>query len=512
MMGSTTAVASGEVMAHARTAAVLLLAFAHAAVRADASAPSPKIDAAIEGMRRHRTCGTCIAAGGAWCLATEPPRCVPDARGLCGAGGPEDHVGWAGFGRCPGAADWELQTYLHAPRRPPPLVLQQPADPDCVASCAATTAFQLADLTQTPQAFERCGFAVVSELFDPLALAELRDELVRRQNLTLGMRAGHKLEMPGVRGSNRQELVLPFRHAPTLLPALGRPASIRMLTQLLGHPPAIDFASIVVAWPGADAQDFHRDADAGMEAALLIFVPLDPTSATTQTGASGPPELCPCTHVPGSVEACEVNGRPTDALPMATDDRVPLGSAVVYDSGLVHRGAVNPPSRAGSAEVSHDPLFGDSNDGTSARADGPRLMLSIAIAPRSGGLRGRPEAFLGAAAKAHVERWRSVVLGADEQSPAYGCSLHADCASCLAAGRSAESEGADGSLPWRTGCAWCASGDGGWAANTGAGECVPDVAGRCNSADEHYGESGMNAPQCPTDHATSDDDGEYEEL
>ena len=503
-------------MAHATTAAVLLLAFAHASVRADAAA-SPKIDAATEAMRRHRTCGTCIAAGGAWCLAAEPRRCVPDARGLCGAGGPEDHVGWAGFGRCPDAADWQLQTYLHAPRRPPPLALQQPADPDCVARCAATTGFQLPDLTQTAQAFERCGFAVVSELFDPLALSELRDELVRRQNLTLGMQSGHKLELPGVRGSNRQELVLPFRHARTLLSALGRPASVRMLTQLLGHPPAIDFASIVVAWPGADAQDFHRDADAGMEAALLIFVPLDPTSATTQTGASGPPELCPCTHVPGSVEACEVNGRKADPLPMATDDRVPLGSAVVYDSGLVHRGTVNPPSyvHAGSAEVSHDPLFGDDNsDGTSARAAGPRLMLSIAIAPRGAGLRGRPEVFLGAAAKAHIERWRSVVLGAHEQSPAYGCSLYTDCASCLAAGSAPE--GADNraaaSLPWRTGCAWCAGGDGGWAANAGAGECVPDVAGRCSSADDHYGESGMNAPQCPTDHESSDDDGDYEEL
>ncbi len=501
-------------------AAAALLAFAlhmyDAVVLADSPSPNPsKLDAAVETMRRHKTCGTCIAAGGAWCLATDPPRCVPDGRGLCNAGGPEDHVGWAGFGRCPDPADWQLQTYLHAPRRPPPLALQKPATSGCPRKCTSTSAFELSDTTQAAQAFERCGLAVLSRVFDALALGELRDELVRRQNLTLGMRPGHKLEMPGIRGSNRQELVLPFRHAPVLLSALGQPAAIRMLTELLGHPPAIDFVSIVVAWPGADAQDFHRDADAGTEAALLLFVPLDPTSVT-QAGASGPPELCPCTHVPGSEEACGVDGGASDPLPMATDDRAPLGSTVVYDPGLVHRGAVNPPPQmpTPTAEVMQDPLFGDSS-GKAAAPTEPRLMLSITLAPHKTRLRGRPEEFLGAAAKAHIERWRSVVLGADGPHAAHGCSAYADCESCLAAGRSARpeasNEGGGPTLPWRTGCAWCASGDGGWTSSTAPGECVPDVTARCNSADNHYGESGMNAPRCPTgDDTSNNDDGDYE--
>jgi hypothetical protein len=508
-------------MANAVPAATraVLLAFGLyiAAALADSPRPNPsKFNAAMETLRHHRTCGACIAAGGAWCLAADPPRCVPDGRGMCHAGGPDDHVGWAGFGRCPDPADWQLQTYLHAPRRPPPLALQKPAAPGCAAKCTATSAFELADNTRAAQAFESCGFAVVARVFDPLALSELRDELVRRQNLTQGMRSGHKLEMPGIRGSNRQELVLPFRHSHTLLSALGQPATVRMLTELLGHPPAIDFASVVVAWPGADAQDFHRDADAGTEAALLLFIPLDSTSAT-QAGASGPPEICPCTHVPGSPETCGIDGKPADPLPMATDDRSPLGSAVVYDPGLVHRGAANPQMLTAVTEAMHDPLFGDTSGGAPAPTE-PRLMLSIAIAPHKAGLRGRPEAFLGAAAKAHIERWRSVVLGADEPHAAHGCSVYADCESCLAAGRSGTPEGGDGegeasTLPWRTGCAWCGSGNGKWVSSTGVGECVPDVTARCNSADDHYGESGMNAPQCPTGDDTSDDhDGEYEEL
>jgi hypothetical protein len=503
-------------------AALLALVMTVAAGTDGPAAARRQAAAARELLRRHRTCGSCIAAGGAWCLAADPPGCVPDARGLCGAGGPEAHVGWAGHGRCPDPEDWQLQVYLHAPRRPPPLALQQPAAPDCVATCAAMgSSVPLSEPAKAAAAFESCGMVVIPEVFAPAVLAELRDELVRRQNLTQGMPAGHKLEMPGVRGSSRQELVLPFRHAPALLAALGRPATLDVLTRLLGHPPAVDFASVIVAWPGADAQEFHRDADAGTEAALLLFVPLDPTSATA-AGASGPPELCPCSHVPGSPEVCSVDdtGEP---IPMATDDRAPLGSVVVYDPGLVHRGAVNPPKGgggggSGSAAI-NDPLFGDEGPTGSGGETEPRLMLSLAIAPHGAGLRGRPESFLGGAARAHIQRWRAAVLGADEAHPAYGCSAFADCESCLGAGRSPQLEGGEEGqgkpLPWRTGCAWCSAAVTGWGgddAASSAGECVADVAARCSSADEHYGESGMNSPICPGADTDDDDDGDYEEL
>ena len=294
-----------------------------------ALAKAPATNKAVQELLKEATCGGCLAAKGAWCLATDPPRCVPDGRGLCGAGGPDDHVGWAGFGRCPEPSEWQLQAYLHAPRRPPPVALQQglPAA-DCGATCAASHTVPLSEPARAVETFERCGMVVLPDLFDPKTLADLRDELVERQNLTSGMIAGHKLEMPGVRGSDRQELILPFRHSPAVLEALGKPAALATLTQLLGHPPSIDLASLIVAWPGASAQDYHRDAEAGTEAALLLFVPLDPTSVSLP-GAAGPPEMCACSHIPGSPEECGES----PPVPMATDGLAPLGSAVVPTLG-----------------------------------------------------------------------------------------------------------------------------------------------------------------------------------
>jgi hypothetical protein len=98
-------------------------------------------------------CGVCVAAGGAWCLPTmgdgsspfgHPPRCVPDARGMCGVGGasggddPARHVGIAGAGRCPNAADFEMQAYFHAPRRQPvePSAMLQAEGASCDAVCS----------------------------------------------------------------------------------------------------------------------------------------------------------------------------------------------------------------------------------------------------------------------------------------------------------------------------------------------------------------------------------------
>ena len=98
---------------------------------------------------------------------------------------------------------------------------------------------------------------------------------------------------------------------------------------------------------------------------------------------------------------------------------------------------------------------------------------------------------MGAAAKSHVHRWRGAALGAEH---ARGCSAFTDCERCMGAGAAAA---------WRTGCAWCAVGWG------GGGKCVADVAAACDSAEAHFGESGMGGTECP---AADDDDDEYEEL
>jgi len=102
-----------------------------------------------------------------------------------------------------------------------------------------------------------------------------------------------KYALPGVRGSRRQELVLPFTAAFEAMVAapLQQPATSALLAALLGHPVAIEFVSVIVSWPGADAQTFHRDAQAAAEANLLMFVPLDEMAADT-AGKAGPPEFC----------------------------------------------------------------------------------------------------------------------------------------------------------------------------------------------------------------------------
>lgn len=80
---------------------------------------------------------------------------------------------------------------------------------------------------------------------------------------------------------------------------------------LLGHPPAIEFVSVMASWPGAEPQQLHRDADAGHEAALLVFIPLEPM----ELDSAGPPELCPGTHFQGVPETDCSRGSPVQATP-----------------------------------------------------------------------------------------------------------------------------------------------------------------------------------------------------
>jgi hypothetical protein len=262
------------------------------------SAASSRAGAAFQALAKHRSCGACLRHGGAWCLEAE--RCVPDGRGLCGEGSsPADHVGWAGHGRCPDPADWQLQTYLHAPRRPPPKSLQSSAPPpSCAAECAQLMKQQqgrkgpLLSAEEAAEQFERCGLLLLPRLFDPAAIQLLRMGILGKMHGNGSAPAyGHKLELPGVRGSRRQELVVPFKLAEPVLGALRQPAVYAVLHAVLGHAPALDFVSVVAAWPGASAQAWHRDVEPATEAAALVFIPLDPTSSDTGRGLGGPPEM-----------------------------------------------------------------------------------------------------------------------------------------------------------------------------------------------------------------------------
>ena len=412
----------------------------------------------------HRSCGACVAAGGAWCIPTS--RCVPDARGFCGRDvRPPDHVGMAGHGRCTDRTGAVLQAYHHAPRRPP---LQPPSS--CASTCSAASAVAVeagangANVTAARH-LETCGLVVLREAFTPALLRELRQELLRKLKLhNGGVPSTHKNLLPGVRGLHRAELVVPATKtlAGPLLDALRRPALLATLAALLGHAaPALEFVSLMASWPGAGAQELHRDTDVASEAALLVFVPLD----EARVGGAGPPELCPCTHYYSGAE----RARPGEALECgpagrfaADADAVPLGSALVYDPGLVHRGL---PNRAGGVA--------------------PRLMLHLALAPRGARVRARPEALLGDAARTHVAKWRAMPLGNGGGCRARGV---AGCDSCL--------RGDAGGSSWRTGCAWCAT----------ARECVPDLAGLCASADEHVGSAGLGGTTCQSAPAAAGDE------
>jgi hypothetical protein len=99
---------------------------------------------------------------------------------------------------------------------------------------------------------------------------------------------------------------------------------------------------------------------------------------------------------------------------MATDDLAPIGSAVLYNPGTVHRGlkhhGARPAHGAAAAALSApDPLMATDVSHVEAVpvVTKPRLMLSIALSPQGQGIRSRPLVLLGAAATTHVRRWRS---------------------------------------------------------------------------------------------------------
>eukprot|EP01052_Picozoa_sp_SAG31_P067654 SAG31_NODE_26447_length_442_cov_0.752187_2_plen_74_part_01 len=74
-----------------------------------------------------------------------------------------------------------------------------------------------------------------------------------------------------------------------MLPAFSHGPLLKVFMEMLGHPPAIDAATVIVAWPGADLQSYHRDTEAGTESAVLLFVPLDETSASANANKGPPP-------------------------------------------------------------------------------------------------------------------------------------------------------------------------------------------------------------------------------
>eukprot|EP00035_Acanthoeca_spectabilis_P010928 m.192999 g.192999 ORF g.192999 m.192999 type:complete len:296 (+) comp15174_c0_seq2:485-1372(+) len=226
--------------------------------RVQAAAPSPpRMPKPVEDEFNRLSqfnvqgCGACVAAGGAWCTAGSRGRCVPDAIGMCSD--PLKHAGIVGTARCSGS-DFEWQAYYHAPRRQPlepSATLQQGSCEDrCTAETTATD-LQSAVRKDIAAAFHDCGAAVLLNVSEPRDLLHLRGKLLRTLELATGADAAiagkaAKYQIPGVRGNSRAEIVLPA--TPEFTDAVRSVFSrdlTRVLESMLGHPPAMEFASVM---------------------------------------------------------------------------------------------------------------------------------------------------------------------------------------------------------------------------------------------------------------------------
>ena len=363
------------------------------------------------------TCGSCAARGGAWCVDTS--RCVPDVRGACSA--PEQQVGVVGTGQCLRQHDHALASYLHAPRHNPLETLRRTAEPDAREMGCKTSATWCRDLQRLSGAqdtaeearkrLDICGLVLLDGAFDPIELRKLRAYAASKLPIaetgptTDGDAARSKYEIPGVRGNRRKEWILPHDDKIAATIVRGLRGRIDAVVGIAPRDLAIEMVSLIVSWPGADAQAFHRDAAAAHAAVSFVFVPLD---AMPHNG----PQFCPCSHVAGSPEVCQKSSAGRLSLP---PELLPLGGAIVYDAGLVHRG------------LAYDAKGGNGK---------ARVLLHVAIAPRGAPLRSRPTALLGASAQEHIRRWRAHSLARDG---APSCAAASTCSPCLAV----------------AGCAWC---------------------------------------------------------
>ena len=397
------------------------------------------------------TCGSCVVRGGAWCVDTS--RCVPDLRGACSA--PEQQVSVVGSGRCFAENDHQLATYLHAPRKNPLETLRRTAEPDAREMGCKTSATWCRDLQrltgvqetaeEARKRLDICGLVLLGAAFDPIELRELRSYAASKLPLSddgpeEDGAARSKFEIPGVRGDRRQEWILPHNDKIAATIVRGLRGRIDAVVGAAPRDLAIEMVSVIVSWPGAGAQAFHRDAAAASEAVSLVFIPLD---AMPHNG----PQFCPCSHVAGSPEVCQKSS--AGRLPVPPE-LLPLGGAVLYDAGLVHRG-----------------LAYDAKEGGNGKA---RVLLHVSIAPRGAPLRSRPTALLGASAQEHIRRWRAHSLARDD---APSCAAAATCAPCLAV----------------TGCAWCAR----------ERRCKSDLGGMCRSPESHIGRAGLGGTRCASD-------------
>lgn len=185
-------------------------------------------------------------------------------------------------------------------------------------------------LDEAKRLFRENGYLRVVDLFDPATMARLDAEFRRR----------HARKLAGTRAADKRPLFsVAITGAFNDPDVLTSPLILPLLAEMLGEDFIIATLSAVVSFPGAPNQHLHRDSkplfspdnsvERGMPpVAMNMLVPL--IDFTTETG---------CTRVwPGSHR---IAGLEEGLAVGSLDPEVRVGSVLLSDGRLLHRGAEN---------------------------------------------------------------------------------------------------------------------------------------------------------------------------
>lgn len=175
------------------------------------------------------------------------------------------------------------------------------------------------------------GVCCVPEFFDPVRVRAWAAELAR-------MRREGEVTSSRNRNLGRSELNFdPSAHpfSPGAGGVLADERLVSALRKLLGPKARVETAGLVAAEPGAAEQRWHQDVPhlfahpAHLPPHFIaVFVPL---CAVSHAAGNGPTEFQPSSHVKANAAR---------ALPAHAFD-CPLGSLIVFDGRVLHRGAAN---------------------------------------------------------------------------------------------------------------------------------------------------------------------------
>lgn len=209
-------------------------------------------------------------------------------------------------------------------------------------------------MQKVAEVLRRCGVIVLERVFDvDLVAALAREQGVLFRSFHEAVHANRSLEnstTSGLRSEGRWEVKLPLVPPFTSPNLIANPALFSLLKRVLGTEEIeLDTLSSVTSVPGSPAQHWHADVDdlfrhgheeggwgEQSEGAVLpafgivVFLPLSDVGEK-----QGPTEFLLGSHLNA---ACASSSCPARASFVAT---APLGSAILFDVRITHRGGAN---------------------------------------------------------------------------------------------------------------------------------------------------------------------------